>query len=289
MVRPKPGAVVTDAPPWYAPRYRNRGRLDEYLGDTQAHYLEILTVEWVNVLTGKKTLDWSYEPCSVAVVRELGPGLRVSNFLTAFYIVVLSSCYLDTPLVGQHVMLRDERDAQFGNGTLNVTFVFWLVSHALLVVGFWLIRSDNPAISAGDDCTPFYRLPVRELWEVRVNRQRTFYSDFSGGVMTVLYFCYFVLASLATHTVLAHMYVERNPWFAALLLLQVLFTLVASFDDATQIGGPYGIQEASKTASIVLCARFWIIIPLLTIWSVGSVFAAFPPYNCIECTHYVFG
>ena len=45
MVRPKPGAVGTDAPPWYAPRYRNRGRLDEYLGDTQAHYLEILTVD----------------------------------------------------------------------------------------------------------------------------------------------------------------------------------------------------------------------------------------------------
>ena len=74
MVRPKEGRTTTDPPPWYAPRYRNRGRLDEYLGDPQAHFLEILDVSFISWLNGYQSLDWSYEGCVVAIVRELGPG-----------------------------------------------------------------------------------------------------------------------------------------------------------------------------------------------------------------------
>lgn len=289
MVRPKEGRTTTDPPPWYAPRYRNRGRLDEYLGDPQAHFLEILDVSFISWLNGYQSLDWSYEGCVVAIVRELGPGLRVANFLTAFYVVVLASfpdVLSEVPLVGQHVMLRDERDAVFGNYTLNFTFVLWLVAHATLCIGFMLIRLSNHAYTAADDCTPFYRLPVRELFETRVNRPQTVYAGVSNVVMAVLYGAYFILASLTTHTVLAHMYVERNPWFAALLLMQVVFTVVAALDDVSQVGGPYGIQEASKTAAILLSLRFWVLLPPLVIWSVGSVFAAFPPWECAECGHH---
>ena len=126
---------------------------------------------------------------------------------------------------------RDERDAVFGNYTLNFTFVLWLVAHATLCIGFMLIRLSNHAYTASDDCTPFYRLPVRELFETRINRTQTVYAGVSNIVMAVLYAAYFILASLTTHTVLAHMYVERNPWFAALLLMQVVFTVVAALDD----------------------------------------------------------
>ena len=276
-------AAKPDEAPWYGLRYRNRGRLDEYLGDTQPHYFEVLAVRVTGWLNGRQSLDWSYETCIVATVRELGPGLRLANFLTAFYVVVLASTVLDVPLVGQHVILRHDRDATFGNVTMNIAFCIWVLAHALLSIGFWLIRYGNRAMSAADDCTPFYRLPVRKLWEERSTHPGTLYESLSNAIMFAFYLIYFVLASLCTHTIMAHLYVERNPWFAALLLLQAVMVGVAGLDDLSQIGSPFGIQEASKTASIVLCARGLIVVPLVLIWSVGAVYAAFPPWECVEC------
>ena len=38
--------------PWWVPRYQNRGKIEQYLGDTQPFLVEILAVRVMQVLNG---------------------------------------------------------------------------------------------------------------------------------------------------------------------------------------------------------------------------------------------
>lgn len=270
--------------PWYAPRYRNRGNIVEFLGDTQASFWEAWAVRLTHRLNGHESLDWTYERPIVSAVREVGPGLRIGNFLTAFYIVILATAYLDTPLLGQFDLYRSGRDSRMSNRTVTMAILFWTVSHALLCIAYTLIRWGNRSTSIADDfCTPFFRLPVKELVEQRVNRPVTCSGQISRLLMALFYGFYFFLAGIATYTTLAHLHSNKNPWFGGLLILQAVCAAISSLDDITQIGGPFGIQEASKAASIILAVRGLVLVPNVMLWSVAAVYASFPPYECIEC------
>ena len=68
-----------------------------------------------------------------------------------------------------------------------------------------------------------------------------------------------------------------------MLLIQGACAILASLDDQTQIGSPWGIQECSKWASCLLCMRGLYLIPATLIWTGCAVAASFPPSYCIEC------
>ena len=62
-----------------------------------------------------------------------------------------------------------------------------------------------------------------------------------------------------------------------------LLALFSSLDDLTQIGSPWGIQELSKTASILLSYRAIVAMPVTLVWSIAAVYASFPPWECALC------
>ena len=283
-----PLGIDGEPEPFYCPRYRNRGTLDEFLGDTQPTYLECVAVRTVQWLNGCESHDWTHENWLITCIRETGPGMRIGYFLTSFSVVVLASVYLDTPLVGQYELYSPNRTMQFGNVTLTLVLVLWAVDYGLLCMAYFLIRYHGATPRPGMDgeCAPFYRLPVRKLREYRVDEEPTAYTWAVRLVMGFLYLSYFVLGLLCVHTVLSHMYMDRNPWFAAMLVLKMVIVLVASIDDLSQIGSPWGIQEASKTASVLLCVRGLVLVPATLIWSGTAIAASFPPSECVECYAY---
>lgn len=281
-------ALACDAPDaeWWCARYKNRGRIEEFLGDTEPYRVEVVAVRIAQWLNGCVSLDWAYESCIVTFVRETGPGFRVGCFLSSFYIVVLAGFYLEKPLLFQYDIHHPNGDMAFGNVTLVVTFYVWTIDLAMLALSYYLIRHNGTPTQPGEEgeFTPFYRIATRRLREQRDREPVTAYKATMRGFFAFLFTLYFFFGVLAVHTVLSHMYLTKNVWFAWLLALMAAMALVSSVDDLTNIGSPWGIQEASKTASVLLSFRALFLIPLTLICSATAVAASFPPNVCIECS-----
>lgn len=270
---------------WYCVRYKNCGRLEEYLGDTQPYFVEVLAVRFAQWLNGGYSLDWSHENWITALVREVGPGFRLGFFATSLYVVFFSSFILDSPLLFAYDIHNPQADMRFGNATLIVTFYLWVLDFGIVALCQYLIRHHGALSRPGEDghCTPFFRVPIRRLREERREQPETAYVHTVRALFAVFFTLYFVVAVFAMHTILSHMYIKENVYFAALLVLKVVMVLASSVDDLTHIGSPWGIQEASKTASVLLSLRGLILVPQTVLWSAAAVAASWPPSYCKEC------
>jgi len=270
---------------WFCARYKNHGHIEEYLGDTQPHWVEVVAVRFWQWINGCRSLDWTYENWIVALVRETGPGFRLGFFCSAFYIVVVTSVVLETPLVFEFDVHHLASDMRFGNVTVAVAFYLWTLDFGIVALSYYLCRHyGSPARpGAHGECTPFFRVAARQLREDRRKEPQTTYQLVTRAVFAVVFSLYFLLAVFSIHTVLSHMYIRRNTEFAWLLVILLVTTFFSSVDDLTQIGSPWGIQEASKTASVLLSFRGLFLVPLTIVWSVAAIVASFPPSSCVEC------
>jgi len=223
--------------------------------------------------------DWSYESCIVTLLRETGPGFRMGFFLSSLYVVVVTAFTTGAPLVFQYDLKHPSSDMRFGNMILGVAFYLWTLDFALLTLSYYLIRHFGPR--AASWC---WRPPqVRELREQRAVHPCTLWRTATLAFYAVFFVAYFLLAVFAMHTTLAHMYVKQNVWFAWLLLVKAVMVVFASIDDLTHIGSPWGIQEASQTASVLLSFRGIYLVPVTMIWTAAAVVASFPPAYCRTC------
>lgn len=274
-----------DAQGWWSSRYQNCRSLELYLGDTNPWFIEVLAVRLVQWLNRCLTLDWCYESCIIRIARETGPGFRVGGTLTAINVVCFSHLYLGRPLLFQYDIISSVVEMRFGNVTLGICMFLWAFDFALLAVAYTLVRWHNCRMQEGTmgECTPFFRQRVTELRETRERRPVSTYQHLLRVGFVFFYFLYFVIGTLAIHTLLAQMYHGQNPWFARLFVMVVVFALFSSLDDLTQIGSPWGIQELSKTASILLSYRAIVAMPVTLVWSIAAVYASFPPWECALC------
>ena len=70
---------------------------------------------------------------------------------------------------------------------------------------------------------------------------------------------------------------------AVLLCAQTAMLLVSSLGDACSIGSPWGIQQSSRVASILLSFRSIVLMPVTVIWTIAAIVASFPPSECVTC------
>lgn len=264
--------------PFFEPRYKNSGSLAEFLGNEQPLFLEVVAVRLWQTLNGCETLDWRYENSILVLIRELGLGLRWGFFLSNASILI-SSFYLEEPIVGQFNLSKSNYGYQFGNLTIVICWLLWCFCAALIALAYLLIGIEGTRAKIESDwaCAPFYRVPTRQLREYRQDKPMTCYIGTSNFLLTVYYVLYFCAACVASHTVLSHMYSQQNQWFAALLIVNVVLLLLTSLFDLSLIGSPWGVQEASRTASLLVCVRGLIFVPMTAIWSAAAIYAAFPP------------
>ena len=264
--------------PFYEPRYKNSGSLAEFLGNEQPLFLEVIAVRLIQTLNGCETLDWRFENSILVLIRELGLGLRWGFFLSNASILV-SSFYLEQPIVGQFNLSKSNYGFQFGNVTILICWLLWCVCAALIALAYFLIGIEGTRARPTSDwaCAPFYRVPTRQLREYRQDKPPTCYDTTSNAVLMAYYFIYFCTSCVASHTVLSQMYSQQNPWFAVLLIVNVVLLLLTSLFDLSLIGSPWGVQEASRTASLLVCVRGLIVVPVTAIWTAAALYAAFPP------------
>lgn len=283
---------VDESTAWYAPRYENCSRdVSRYLGTTQPTFSELCAVSFSSWLNGNRSLDWTYESCTTTMVRELGPGLRFAHLITSFYIVVFATLFLGRPLLFEFDIVHKETDMRFGNLTIAVAFYLWAVDLAIVTIAHFLGRRGSAMSNDGPAAqfTPFYRPLVYYLREERPLRALKQTSadkcvqNTSMLVAGLVYLSFYVLGVLSMHTILGHMYNRKNVWFAVLLGLLTLMAGFSTMDDLTQIGSPWGIQEASPWASRLLSIRGCWIFPISVVWLAAAVAASFPPSWCADC------
>ena len=263
-------------------RYKNGGQSWEFLCDPEPAWVETSAVGVGRFINGGGPLDWTYESWATSLLRSLGPGFRASQFLTNLVIVLVTTLVLDLPLLFEVDTLRVEHDMKFANVTVNICFYLIAIDYALVSVAHFLIRFN----SAPRQCTlamlPFLRVPTLLLREQRAALPITTFQNVLRGLYGFVFTCNFFLGVLATHTILAHVYAQRNPYFAAILLIQASLAVLSCLEDVTHIGSPWGIQESSKIASILVSLRMYLV-PYCLLWSVFAVAASFPPFECKLC------
>ena len=277
-----------DEPEWWCPRYRNRGELADFMGDTQVEWVECVAVDFAQWLNGgkrSKRFDWTHESCVTTFLREIGPGVRVGYFVTAFIIVVVASFVLDEPPLFRYTIHHGSIETKYSDITYGFAFGLWMLDFAILCISYYLIRhAATPAKPCSNgEWIIFQRIPTLTTREMRAQEPLTFYTRLVRVFAFVFYALYFVLGVLATHTLISHMAQNRNPYIALLLLIQALLALLASLDDLTNLGSPWGIQECSKFASVMLSVRGLYLVPVTLVWTACAVAAAFPPSYCREC------
>lgn len=268
-------------------RYKNHGRIEEYLGDDDPSFFECLAVRITQRLNYCVSLDWAYESYIVCVVRSIGAGFRLAFVLLSLYVVVGLAMLRpdDGPLVFEYELAHPQPTMRFAEATVNVAFWLWVVDLFLLLGAHLLIRLDGPFAEACElaATTPFYRVVIREPKEVRAQRR---WSVLDWGMCAYLVLlhvgCYFV-GALAIHTLLGQMLNDRNVYLRTTFLVVLCTWAVSALDDLTQVGSPWGVQEASKRGAVILCTRACVIVPLTLVWSIAAVVACFPPSECREC------
>lgn len=270
---------------WWCPRYRNRGDLCDFLGDTQPMLVEVFAVRVAQMINSCRTLDWCYEHWTTTFLRETASGFRLGYFLMCVIVVVVYSFVLDEPLVLRYSLTMDTPESRWADATLSAALYMWALDIGLLCHAYYLVKHGGGETRSGDvvDFIPFRAAPPARLREDRERLEVTTHTVCARSMHALFYSGYFILGVLSTHTLLAHTYQKRNPYFAALLVLQCLLVLCASIADLTFIGSPWGIQEASKTASVLLSTRGLLLVPLAIIWTVCAIVASFPPSYCREC------
>ena len=253
---------------WHEPAYKNEAvRIEEYTNTEEPFLVELMAVRTWQCLNGCVSLDWYYENCIVATIRTVAPAFRLAYFLTGIYLIILSQFVLAWPLVFRYDLFTSNREMAPGNVTLNVCMMLWALDFVFLSAAYYYVRINA---KGGWECfsaVTGYR-PVR--WVTRL-------------LYGILFVIVAIVGIISTHTVLSHMWHARNVWFAGLLLLQCAMLVVSSLGDAIDTGSPWGIQEASRVASVLLALRLRVLVPVTVIFSVASVFASWPPSFCAEC------
>lgn len=275
--------VTDDSRAWYALRYRNCGHsVSEHLGTSQPSYSEVQALNLQTCINSHKSYDWNYESRFAELLRELGPGLRISQAATSVFVVVFASFFLDTPLLFQYAF-HASSDMVFGEFVLLVAFFLLSLSLFMLCVSWTFIRIGQLKGEANvPDLCPFINVPTGMLREETRQFRRSWWS-FSSGFTCVSYFATYVIGVFFYHTALSHIFADRNPWFAVLLSISLLSEAISTTSDLTQIGSPWGVQESSPMASRVLTFRSFWIVPLSTLWTISSIAASFPPSTCVDC------
>lgn len=261
-------AMATTKVARHGKEYENTPRtIERYTGTQEPFLVEIMAVRTWQCLNGCVSLDWTYENCVVYTIRAVAPAFRITTFLTGAYLIFLSWFVQSWPMVFRYNLFLDDGSMKPGNVTINVCMILWGMDFTFLAAAYFFIWS-----STKGEWWWFWRAigfrPHRCL---------------STLVSAIVYTVVAVVEIILVHTILSHMWHARNVWFAALLLVQCIMLVVATLGDAIDIGSPWGVQAASRVASVLLGLRLRALMPVTVIFSIAAVFASWPPSYCLQC------
>ena len=240
-----------------------------------ASLMEILASRYFYVLN---CCDYDAESLLTIIIRPLGWGARLAFYIFSVVFAIMAMYHTNNPML-QYTFSR-ERDAE---GTLRDDptdifewavygiFVVWVVSIATEMLSYLVGRGVGRPYSG--QCSTFPLLLFNRVAMPSESGRCCFY--------VLLAFWYIGAALFATammHTIVSHMFVTRNLFFAILFAVLTAFQLLAALADAVSIGGIDGLTVSNRPGSWLASFRVIVMAPIQTIASVAFIILCFPSY-----------
>ena len=239
--------------------------------------LEIFASRYFFILNA---CDYEYESVLTMVMRPVGWGCRFAFYASSVLFLIMAYVHERNPLF-EYSSFSRERDDE---GTLQndptdifewfVTFVYgvWCVAIVTEVLSYMVGRGGGARPYAGQ-CSAFpFVLFNRTAISGNYGRCCMF------AALLVFYTLFACAAAAAMRTVIAHMFITRNVYFAITLGAFTAFQLLAALADAVSLGGVDGLAVMNRPASWLASLRMIVLQPILVITSVALILMCFPTY-----------
>lgn len=240
--------------------------------------LEIFASRYYFVLNA---CDYDYESVVTMVMRPVGWGCRMAFYASSAVFLVMAYLHQRNPLF-EYSSFSRERDNE---GTLQsdptdvfewfVGFVYsvWCVAIATEVLTYMVGRGGAARPYAGQ-CAAF---PLVLFNRTAVASDSARCCIFAA--LLVFYIAFAFAAAVVLRTVIAHMFITRNVYFAIIFGTFTAFQLFGSLADALSLGGIDGLAVMNRPASWLASVRMIILQPVLVITSVSLIIMCFPSYT----------
>ena len=202
---------------WWCPRYRNKGSLADFMGDTQVDWVETVAVDfaqWLNEASEHRA-STGRTSCTTTILREIGPGVRVGYFVTAFIIVVIGSISVDDPPLFRYAIRNGSIETKYSDLTYGFALGLWMLDFAILCLSYFLIRyyATPSRVCSNGEWQVFQRVPTLMTREQQRSQRRGTRPSYGCGPF------FFMAPTLCSecrdaHTDIAHGN-THNPYIAA--------------------------------------------------------------------------
>lgn len=244
-------------------------------------FVEVIASRWWYVFNG---CEYGEEKCIPMLLRPLGWGCRLAFYLLSALFCVTAEMRSPSP-IGFYTFSRKRDDegvltndsSDFFEWYVSLVFVLWLVAIFTETMSYVVGRGGSAAPHDGQcSATPFLFFN-----RVTIGGGEDDCRCFKGVLILVWFLGFGVTASVMMHTIVAHLFVSRNTYFAWLFLMLLAFQLLAGLADVLSIGHIDGLQVQNRVASWLVSIRVVLILPVLAIVSVCFVFFCSPPWDSI--------
>lgn len=240
----------------------NKARRIQATEDTEERFLvELMVVRTRQCFNECVALDGSRENWVFATICTVAPALRLAYFLTGIYLIIQSRFFLDRALVFRYDNFASGSGDSPSFITMNACLVLWVIDFLFLAAAYHYAQLASLDRRVRSSPVLGYRVVQ---W-------------IAALLCGIFFVSAAVVGIISTHTILSHMWHARNGWFAGLLLFQCVMLVVGALGDAIDLCSPWGVQEASRIASVLLAFRLRVFVPVTVIFSVAAIFASWPP------------
>lgn len=247
-----------------------------------ASLMEIMAVRSYYVLNA--CIYDGTETFIVSGCRVLGYSCRLALYLTSIVFIVYATCMAPVDVLFRYSFTRDRVNDELRTDGVSsdpaaaflwLVFSVWIVSIFTCMSTYVMGRLGREGYSGQCVSAPFclcMRSPLPGKFD-------------SGNrcVMALFLMLWFAMlgtmASLTIYSVMAHLYVKRNVYFAYFLAVMTIFTAGGALADALSIGGIDGIRVTSPHASFLAALRAVVIVPIQVIVTTAFLFFVFPPWS----------
>jgi hypothetical protein len=250
---------------------------DQLRGHVPGHasLIEILASRWFYVLN---CCDYQSESVITMVLRPLGWGSRLAFYAFSAVFMLMSMNHESNPLL-QYTFSR-ERD---GEGTLRnddsdifepfvyAIFAIWVFSIATEMLSYLVGRGAGRPHAK--QCSAFPIVLFNRVAIPAESSRCCFYV-----LLALWYVGATLFATAMLHTIISHLFVTRNFYFAVLFAVLTAFQLLAALADAVSIGGIDGLAVSNRPGSWLASMRVVVLLPIQVIGSVAFIILCFPSY-----------
>ena len=238
------------------PAFAINGSYESFFGYQGAWLTENVCIFVTQTLGCTRSLDWREEKGLVVLVRSLAPAFKVATIITHVVILVVAALS-ERSMYESARLYRCESDV-VGNIVVGFTYFLWVVCILLSTASSLLVV----VYSSSDEerSKRFFLFKPTKPIHSKTKNESSMHSVNEALLSLLAFFFFlfvFVVSCVSMFVVIGNVYMERLTNFRVLLALFASYLLINVLEEASLIGGIYGVQVDSRLASKLLSVRFF--------------------------------